>query len=1255
MAAPNWIVTPEAIGDVEGQDFERLCYELLDFEVSRRHVGGSVGGPPPKYGKDKGMDIQVKIAAQPRVPKNGFPHALTEDTIGETCVACKSGKNWKQGLTQDAKKKPAPVATVKAGGRFTMLVNQKVGRVDKSEFVSQVAGILAGQLKAADDLSNRVHLFDANDLAAFYAHDALALDPQLRRLLQIPQLEGLYDCDEWASFLERERSLPSFSPDKPRNDAISELREVLNRPYTDAQRAVAVWVYGPPGVGKSRVVFEALRGDDRIRQRVLAASDFGHGKRAVQVSDLPRLSGLVLVIDDCPAHEAESLRATFQARAGGSTVTLILIGPQDEVLKTTEFGGRILQIQPLADEAARQLVEGELGVGDAVEPGIVERVLGLTEGYPWFAVLLTRAVRSDPGILPVGADQLRAAKLAIAGSPDEYGDAQSWEEEALRREKALLAVILTESLDWSALDEDIEQRLGRALGEAWSTIREVAERCWRRGIVRVRQDWRYKYITPNNLARLVASHLLQPPFSIGKQVRQHLPELKADFYRRLEALEVPGALLETLAQDELLPFLYKSSIEPTRELPLQFLAKRQPAAVARFLRRAVEAADIEELTRRTDLRRNIVFALEHISRRKVGFEDAEAALFRLALAENEAYGNNATGVWSSLFLGALSLTHRTFEERLSILFSRVTDGTEEERLVALVGVAKAVSGELVSPGYTAADQIDGPWPGATVGEIQEGKRKAWRVLSDLTLDELPSVAREARAIAIRNLREGLRWGVGSDIFRALARVVDKWTDQDKAELREQLDETREYEGQLLERDSTLREAFESLRRAAQPGDFRSRLLDVVGRWFPGDAPRDMKQRHEHERQLDEELAGDGLALPDAPLAQELAWLDSDKAVRAAFFMQNVGRVDKERVLLKPLVKLAEGGRARNTLPAYLAGLAQAASEAEVDDILRGWRGNAALTLHTLLIIWRIGPSDERIAWIIEDLKSGSLDPDAVGCLALGSWGRRASIDSIRSLVETLAALPSVTPRVTALDLVVERAEGADPSGVTEFEPVLERLVVSLAPERLTQMSAHIWELGCKICLARGLVATALRAAIAAIESPEEYGSDEHGWRVMAEVMRRDAVSAWQEIGALIERREANSYRIALEMQSHGLISLAPPDAVLAWVGSDKHKSLLAALMCNVHTVPLNELTRQLIIRFGPDSPAAHELAARSHSTPQAVTSLAGFMKSQLENARQWAQDPDSRVALWAEKLIEDTEKSYDYHSAQEEFEEREYR
>ncbi|GAI51917.1 unnamed protein product, partial [marine sediment metagenome] len=240
--------------------------------------------------------------------------------------------------------------------------------------------------------------------------------------------------------------------------------------------------------------------------------------------------------------------------------------------------------------------------------------------------------------------------------------------------------------------------------------------------------------------------------------------------------------------------------------------------------------------------------------------------------------------------------------------------------------------------------------------------------------------------------------------------------------------------------------------------------------------------------------------------------------------------------------------------AYLAGLARSGQEEVVDELLRNWRDEPSLALHTLLVAWRVGSSDERINWLIEDLEAGNLDPNAVGCLALASWGLRSKPEPMKNLIETLANFSDLTPQITALDLLLERSE----SELDSLEPTLVALVNNLATQKLTGMNDYVWEQGCKLGLRRGRVKEIVKAAATVIDSIEDFGSDEHAWEVLVEAIKLDPSEVWNAIAPFVDVRDAKSYRIVLESQRYALVSQVPIDVIMDWVGSDNRRSIIVA-------------------------------------------------------------------------------------------------
>lgn len=91
-------------------------------------------------------------------------------------------------------------------------------------------------------------------------------------------------------------------------------------------------------------------------------------------------------------------------------------------------------------------------------------------------------------------------------------------------------------------------------------------------------------------------------------------------------------------------------------------------------------------------RRNIVWTLEHLLERRETFFDAAYLLRRLAEAENEHFGNNATGVWKSIFLTFLGPTEVPSKERYQLIRDALLEPSEAARVLAVEGVGSALQG-----------------------------------------------------------------------------------------------------------------------------------------------------------------------------------------------------------------------------------------------------------------------------------------------------------------------------------------------------------------------------------------------------------------------------------------------------------------------------------------------------------------------------------------------------------------------------------
>jgi predicted MPP superfamily phosphohydrolase len=95
-----------------------------------------------------------------------------------------------------------------------------------------------------------------------------------------------------------------------------------------------------------------------------------------------------------------------------------------------------------------------------------------------------------------------------------------------------------------------------------------------------------------------------------------------------------------------------------------------------------------------DIRRNLVWALEKLCFDKDSFMKASIVMAQLMLAENESYGNNATGQFLQLFHVVLPGTEANLVERVSLLSLLMDKGQEYFSIVI-----KALDSAFVSHGF----------------------------------------------------------------------------------------------------------------------------------------------------------------------------------------------------------------------------------------------------------------------------------------------------------------------------------------------------------------------------------------------------------------------------------------------------------------------------------------------------------------------------------------------------------------------------
>ncbi len=193
---------------------------------------------------------------------------------------------------------------------------------------------------------------------------------------------GFTECLPYSSWAERTdvRSPSKFICDSQRRECIEEIRERLRNPN---EQCPVFRVIGLPGIGKTRLVFEALSTND-LRSHVI----YVEADRFIS-SDLPttlqndqNLSAII-VIDECDLYQHDRFVRSFANR-----------GPRLAVLTLSHDIGRtpppskLYKLKPLEEGIMEAILRAE---APQLPENVVRRLSKFADGYPRIAVLLSES------------------------------------------------------------------------------------------------------------------------------------------------------------------------------------------------------------------------------------------------------------------------------------------------------------------------------------------------------------------------------------------------------------------------------------------------------------------------------------------------------------------------------------------------------------------------------------------------------------------------------------------------------------------------------------------------------------------------------------------------------------------------------------------------------------------------------------------------------------------------------------------------
>lgn len=1141
------------------------------------------------------------------------------------------------------------------GGTYVMMC----GRSYTSKKIESRVKAIVKRLAAAGLTvpASQVQFRDADQIA-----DWVNIHPSVAAwLLQEtqPGLVGPFrDWLHWAGRHEYDSS-PWVTDD--RLDAFREKLRGLIEPVRGVAR-----IAGLSGRGKSRLTLEALgptTAEELSRVRlcdlVLYAVEQEAGAETVKgvVQNLvdARVRAIV-VIDRCPQESHRDLAA--MVKRSDSRLSLVTIDheiPRGDALPADTI---------LVDAAPASVIEGMLKqVASRASNADRPRLVRLASGFPQLARLIGEAWLQD---------------ISIASAPDTV----LFDRILLGRNRADAAQIETSAMLLSAfglvgvkppVESDLETIAPFGSGTTTADLRRTIDDLVARGVAQLRG--RLVALQPRPVAlhlaerqwrawdRATWDHVLFGPIParLRKQAAEQLAMLNAlpisvevvrHVCRRGGPIDSIGAL----------------SVVGNAEV-ISSLAEIDTDVVVALLERVLDGAGVSALRAiEGDSRRHLVWALEKVAFVQSTFERGALLLFELAMAENESWGNNASGQFKALFPVLLGNTEAGADDRLMVIDELLrTNDLERLKLVvhALQSGAKADSftrslGIEIHGSRPAME----PWRPQLWSEAWSYVRECANRLAVFAKrsDDIGEIARDALA---GQFRMYVGRGLIDDVERWVLDVTLSQSYWPKALT--SLGDVLQYDRDELEPDVARR--VQSLVERLSPDDVASKVRFIVSEmpWdYPVDEKLDFEERGKRQSEavqaLADELLGDEKLLiaffPELSTGSQRMSIEFGRALA----LGSQQPLDLKQPIIDALLAVATGQRNYGLLSGYLWGLATVAPTT-FDSLKEQFAVSADLAPAFALSSWYAELSSRDVELMCHALRLGVMP-----AFALRSWvggGKLAKLtpDIVGPLFDSLFSGPPPFYGI-GLELfgmyVFQHRDRLD-----MLRPQIRQAAANLKHAEKhrggSHMDQHNFDEVMKWILAKGnndrdAAAVALNLAQHLVDDPNEVGQD-YIRPLLPQLLKTFAHITWPIIGQAIVSDRQKEWRLQLTLGDSfafdnvkkPMIVHLPEDMLFAWCHA--HPEVAPAFVAGVVSVlthrdreapppDLDPLARRLLDEFGEREDVLSALVSNMHSFGWSG-SRTGYFKLYEQPLKSLGKHPIGAVRRWAKRMLVSMQREFE--------------
>lgn len=539
------------------------------------------------------------------------------------------------------------------------------------------------------------------------------------------------------------------------DDNLSKLLEEIRTDISDASKTIIRFV-GSSGVGKTRIVYEAFNSDkngiEALKSKIVYFPVGRYSEEDIIKfvrREEDKKSDKIIIVDDCTITLHHQLSRIVNSQK--SKLRLITI---DYNVSENEPER---EIPPVGREVIKGIINNQY---PSLDEMVVNKIIRFSQGYP---VIATRI-----------ASSLSERQVFDTDLNDTLLNKMIWQRDERDSdfEKVLCAFSIFSMVGYSGeLKDELEFVRGLSglseekfyEGLNYFKGKKIIQGYGRFYSVqplpislRMATKW-WKNYPPEKAAALFSSDDM--PRTLLKQMCEQL--------KMLDRVENSKELVVQLCEGGDAPFAKVEVLDSEWGSECFYsLVVVNPVSALNALEGAFGGMSIDELREIKSGRRHLVWSLEKLVFRNECFRRAAMLLLKFAAAENESWGNNATGQFSALFHVILPGTEASLSERADFLEEVTSLNDGQTSSVAIKAIGSALETHSFSRSGGAEEQgtrtLKDYHP-STWGEIREYFSRMLSLLFKI-IDGGGEVSIEAaRCLTPANIRNMAQQGLFEEI------------------------------------------------------------------------------------------------------------------------------------------------------------------------------------------------------------------------------------------------------------------------------------------------------------------------------------------------------------------------------------------------------------------------------------------------------------------------------------------------------------